>query len=448
MNEINDCSHHSVAIKWICFTCNKRMCDQCKPVGYQDKVYCTLCGDDAFNKIKVEEPNFDGVSIVEFPFGLTMVIGFLLLGFCASSIVFIINFKGFSFDQVFIQIISLVVVLCSVSGLLSLYTWGRSLYLGLYLAQVVSIMNLYFLSIGAKRGVFNSTIVEGLPGFNSPLALFIPTLIVSYLYFPSTNKYFRKTTSSLKSTILSVFNISAIESILFLLAILGIWVISPLLIGFIMGNIQLIFLSRNINVSQNVVLYITEAFIAATAFFWLWHNKKLEIFKYWFPYKKTYEILKELGVSLFSYLYFIFIYGSFLTLMGMVLYLWGDDWLQSLKALSANNVENIKNSMNLTFLAETGNSFTMYLFIVFIIPIIEEIFFRGVLFTGLRKKINLFGSIFISSFIFSLLHIENALGFLYLFFLGGLLAFRYEKSGNLYSAIAIHCLNNFLSLLI
>ena len=74
-------------------------------------------------------------------------------------------------------------------------------------------------------------------------------------------------------------------------------------------------------------------------------------------------------------------------------------------------------------------------------PIVEEIFFRGFLYSAMKKVMNMKLAIFISAALFSLLH-TNVIGFLPILCLGALLAYVYEKTGSLISSITIHIIHN------
>jgi len=74
-------------------------------------------------------------------------------------------------------------------------------------------------------------------------------------------------------------------------------------------------------------------------------------------------------------------------------------------------------------------------------PIIEEVFFRGFLYTALRKRAGVLFSILISASLFSLLH-TNLLGFVPILALGMLLAYVREKTGSLIPSITIHVIHN------
>jgi membrane protease YdiL (CAAX protease family) len=82
------------------------------------------------------------------------------------------------------------------------------------------------------------------------------------------------------------------------------------------------------------------------------------------------------------------------------------------------------------------------LYIMIIAPIFEEIFFRGIIFGGLRQKGHgvIFATI-VSALLFALMHMNVAQG-VNAFFLGLLAAYVYHQTGNLKSAIWLHVINN------
>ncbi len=74
-------------------------------------------------------------------------------------------------------------------------------------------------------------------------------------------------------------------------------------------------------------------------------------------------------------------------------------------------------------------------------PIIEEIFFRGFLYSALKKSLNVTAAMVITACIFSLLH-TNVLGFVPIVALGIFLAYLREKTGSLIPSIAVHIMHN------
>ncbi len=74
-------------------------------------------------------------------------------------------------------------------------------------------------------------------------------------------------------------------------------------------------------------------------------------------------------------------------------------------------------------------------------PIAEEFFFRGVLYSALRRRTSRVVAMLISGVLFSLIH-TNPVGFLPIMVLGCLLANLYERTGSLASSIFVHILHN------
>jgi membrane protease YdiL (CAAX protease family) len=85
--------------------------------------------------------------------------------------------------------------------------------------------------------------------------------------------------------------------------------------------------------------------------------------------------------------------------------------------------------------------------IVFMAPVAEEIFFRGFIFGGLRRYLNLPMAGLISGGLFSLAH--GDLGLILPFAgVGLVLAYLYERSGTLWAPIGVHFVFNSISFLL
>jgi membrane protease YdiL (CAAX protease family) len=76
----------------------------------------------------------------------------------------------------------------------------------------------------------------------------------------------------------------------------------------------------------------------------------------------------------------------------------------------------------------------------------EELFFRGLVFRTLNRRLPLHGAVWVSAAIFSLVHFQF-LGFFPRVVLGALLAYAYAWSGSLWVPVALHFFNNFLAIL-
>ncbi|GAX61266.1 metal-dependent membrane protease [Candidatus Scalindua japonica] len=83
----------------------------------------------------------------------------------------------------------------------------------------------------------------------------------------------------------------------------------------------------------------------------------------------------------------------------------------------------------------------MVFFGMFAAPIVEEILFRGFMQSAVRIIYDKRQTIFISGFVFALIH-WNAHVFLQIFILGLLLAYLYEKTGTLVASITVHVCHN------
>ena len=74
-------------------------------------------------------------------------------------------------------------------------------------------------------------------------------------------------------------------------------------------------------------------------------------------------------------------------------------------------------------------------------PVVEEVFFRGFIFAGLRQRYKWYIAASISSLLFALMHLQIT-GFIPLFFMGFLLAFLYHRSDSIWLPILCHCVMN------
>lgn len=88
------------------------------------------------------------------------------------------------------------------------------------------------------------------------------------------------------------------------------------------------------------------------------------------------------------------------------------------------------------------------LFAVVIAPIVEELFFRGFVFTAMRDKLSPGLAALATGLLFGLVHASGSpIGFLPpLALLGTLLCVVYWKTGSIYPTIALHSLNNCVAL--
>jgi len=79
-------------------------------------------------------------------------------------------------------------------------------------------------------------------------------------------------------------------------------------------------------------------------------------------------------------------------------------------------------------------------------PIMEEIGFRGLIYTTLRTRLSPTLAIVICALVFSALHLKSVAGFLSIFWSGLLLAYAYERYHSLLPGIVMHSVGNILYL--
>lgn len=94
-----------------------------------------------------------------------------------------------------------------------------------------------------------------------------------------------------------------------------------------------------------------------------------------------------------------------------------------------------------------ANPVAAWLGVVFIIPCVEEIIFRGLLFGAFQKVWGVAGATLATSVLFVLIHLQ-IIGFLVLFLLGLILAWARLRTSSLALPIALHAFNNAIALLI
>ncbi len=80
-----------------------------------------------------------------------------------------------------------------------------------------------------------------------------------------------------------------------------------------------------------------------------------------------------------------------------------------------------------------------------VVPIAEELFFRGMLYRWMRSRWSVWLASVVSSLLFAIVHIELATA-LPVFVLGMVLALVYEHSRSLWTSILIHCVNNLIAI--
>ena len=89
----------------------------------------------------------------------------------------------------------------------------------------------------------------------------------------------------------------------------------------------------------------------------------------------------------------------------------------------------------------------LLIIVAFIGPIVEEVFFRGFLYSAFKKNWGVIPALFLSSILFSAVHLQ-VYSFIPLFIIGWLLAYIFEKTKSLFPAIVLHAVYNLILILI
>jgi uncharacterized protein len=229
------------------------------------------------------------------------------------------------------------------------------------------------------------------------------------------------------------FSLSPLWSLKDLLKIL-IWVIfwlqilsvSDQLLGFFMK----ISTEKEYLVFNLLNSFILDIAILILLIYWLKRYFKQSLTAIGLGFKRIFYSLK---IALLSYL-------SFIPFLFIVMIL-------SLLFLSGYDKAGSTQLMFLFLLFEKNPLILVltFIFIVLIGPFIEEVFFRGLLYTVLKKSVGGLQALLISSLLFSFLHM-NIIGFFPILFLSFLFVYLYEKTGSLWSSIFVHMLHNGLIL--
>ena len=104
-------------------------------------------------------------------------------------------------------------------------------------------------------------------------------------------------------------------------------------------------------------------------------------------------------------------------------------------------------SQNLIAIITKPTFFKVYglLRLLLIVPVLEELLYRKIILSSLLRKYGVYISIFVSSLLFSIGHLDFNNSFIFLFY-GILLGVTYWKTNNIYYSILLHIFINALSL--
>lgn len=91
------------------------------------------------------------------------------------------------------------------------------------------------------------------------------------------------------------------------------------------------------------------------------------------------------------------------------------------------------------------NPIVAFVSVSIIVPLCEELIFRGFIFKGLEYNFNYYVAAFVSSLLFALMHGNISQG-IYAFFIGFMLCYVYNRFGGLKYSYLLHLVMNFSSL--
>lgn len=91
-----------------------------------------------------------------------------------------------------------------------------------------------------------------------------------------------------------------------------------------------------------------------------------------------------------------------------------------------------------------GNPLINFIAVAVITPLVEECFFRGLIYTRLKRGMPIIAAATISSLLFAVMHGE-IIWMLIAFFMGLMLIWVFEKTSSLLPCIMIHIINNTIS---
>jgi hypothetical protein len=97
-------------------------------------------------------------------------------------------------------------------------------------------------------------------------------------------------------------------------------------------------------------------------------------------------------------------------------------------------------SQNLSILSGPVLALAVLVAVVFA-PIFEEVFFRGLLYAALRRRLGVPLGVFVSAAVFGVLHFEP-LSLISLIFVGAVLAYLYERTDSLFASMITHAFYN------
>lgn len=93
-----------------------------------------------------------------------------------------------------------------------------------------------------------------------------------------------------------------------------------------------------------------------------------------------------------------------------------------------------------------GEAAVMLLWAGLLVPLSEELYFRGLLLRWFQPRLGLWPRVLVVALLFALAHFDNVGSMVSTFFLGVFCAYAVERTRSIWFAVAIHAVNNSLAL--
>ena len=228
-----------------------------------------------------------------------------------------------------------------------------------------------------------------------------------------------------------------------LIKLLKLWLLAGIALVFCLGLYEVVTKIPISSIAESVTVYLIQGSIFLLAALWALSTIGVNFKEAFYNYNA------DIKNDLISALKYFFIYAGtatavvlILALIGMLLTQMGLFTIDALQSQTSKTLK-LAEQAYLHKIIKSPFTFLVYLFSTCIlIPVEEEIFFRRLLYGSLRDKMGFAASLFITSSIFSLVHIPAASA-VSAFVVGLFLGWIYEKKQNLPVNIMVHGLINF-----
>lgn len=215
------------------------------------------------------------------------------------------------------------------------------------------------------------------------------------------------------------------------LALFGGQVLAAILVSFIAGALNSGQVSQTwLNSISGQFYFVLVSDLLILAIIWLFMRSWKADWKLVGLARKP--IWKDIGYALLGYLVY---FGLLILTFSLA------------NSLTHINLDQ-KQELGFDNLLGTGEKLMALVSLVLLPPFVEEVAFRGLLFTGLRKKMKFAVAAVITSLLFASLHLlESSQGLLWVagmdtFVLSLVLCYLREKTGSLWAPIALHAVKN------